>query len=45
VDLQVRHLQTRLAQREMTLTLTDAAKDRLAADGYDPAFGAVRSSA
>jgi ATP-dependent Clp protease ATP-binding subunit ClpB len=40
VDLQVRHLQTRLAQREMTLTLTDAAKDRLAADGYDPAFGA-----
>jgi ATP-dependent Clp protease ATP-binding subunit ClpB len=40
VDLQIRHLQTRLAQREMTLTLTHAAKDRLAADGYDPAFGA-----
>ena len=39
-DLQVRYLQQRLAEREMMLTLTDAAKDRLAADGYDPVYGA-----
>ena len=40
VDLQVRYLQQRLAKQEMTLTLTDTAKDRLAADGYDPVYGA-----
>ncbi|MEW6250333.1 MAG: ATP-dependent chaperone ClpB [Planctomycetota bacterium] len=40
VDLQVRHLQQRLAARDMTLTLTDAAKDQLARDGYDPLYGA-----
>ena len=40
VDLQVRYLQRRLADRDMTLRLTDAAKDRLASDGYDPVYGA-----
>ena len=40
VDLQARYLQQRLAQREMVLTLSDAAKDRLAAEGYDPVYGA-----
>ena len=40
VELQVRYLQQRLAKQEMTLTLTDTAKDRLAADGYDPVYGA-----
>ncbi|MGE3181188.1 MAG: ATP-dependent chaperone ClpB [Phycisphaerae bacterium] len=39
-DLQVEHLRKRLADREIALTLTDAAKDRLAADGYDPLYGA-----
>ncbi len=40
VDRQVVYLQQRLADREMTLTLTDAAKDQLARDGYDPVYGA-----
>ncbi|NLG42882.1 MAG: ATP-dependent chaperone ClpB [Phycisphaerae bacterium] len=40
VDLQVRYLQRRLADRDMALRLTDAAKDRLASDGYDPVYGA-----
>lgn len=40
VDIQLRQLQKRLAARDMTLTLTDAAKRKLAADGYDPVYGA-----
>ena len=40
VEIQVRHLRQRLTDRGMTLTLTDAAKDKLAADGYDPVYGA-----
>src|SRR5262249_36607460 len=40
VDRQLVLLQKRLAEREITLTLTDAAKDRLAQDGYDPVYGA-----
>ncbi len=40
VDRQVALLRQRLANREMTLTLSDAAMDRLAADGYDPVYGA-----
>ena len=39
-DLQVRFLADRLADREITLTLTDAAKDRLASCGFDPVYGA-----
>ncbi len=40
VDRQVRYLQERLAGRDIRLVLTDAAKDQLARDGYDPTYGA-----
>ena len=40
VDLQVAHLRQRLAERKLTLTLTDPARAYLAEKGYDPAFGA-----
>jgi len=40
VDIQLADLQKRLAERKITLSLTDAARDRLAELGYDPAFGA-----
>ena len=40
VDRQVQLLRQRLAEREITLTLADAAKDQLARDGYDPVYGA-----
>ena len=40
VDIQLRRLHQRLAERRLNLTLTDAAKNRLAEEGYDPAFGA-----
>jgi len=40
VDIQLQHLRDRLAQRRITLDVTDAAKAALAAKGYDPAFGA-----
>jgi ATP-dependent Clp protease ATP-binding subunit ClpB len=40
VDIQLHHLRDRLAERRITLTVTDAAKALLAADGYDPAYGA-----
>ena len=40
VDLLVADLQMRMAQRQLTVTLTDAAKDYLIAKGYDPIYGA-----
>ncbi len=40
VGIQLRGLQARLAERKLTLELTDAARDWLADEGYDPAFGA-----
>ena len=40
VDIQMRGLIKRLAERRVSLHLTAAAKDRLAQIGYDPAFGA-----
>jgi ATP-dependent Clp protease ATP-binding subunit ClpB len=40
VDIQVELLARRLAQRSLTLQLTDAAKDHLANAGFDPTFGA-----
>jgi len=40
VELQLRDLQKRLAERRLTLKLTDAAKQRLADEGYDPVYGA-----
>ncbi len=39
-EIQVRCLRDRLADRDMALTLTDAAKERLAIDGFDAAYGA-----
>jgi ATP-dependent Clp protease ATP-binding subunit ClpB len=40
VDLQVELLQRRLDERKLTLELTDAARELIANEGYDPAFGA-----
>ncbi|MEI2649865.1 MAG: ATP-dependent chaperone ClpB [Dermatophilaceae bacterium] len=40
VDLQVRALSARLADRRITLEVTDAAREWLALTGYDPAYGA-----
>ena len=40
VDLQVRALESRLADRRITLDVTDAARKWLADKGYDPAYGA-----
>jgi ATP-dependent Clp protease ATP-binding subunit ClpB len=40
VDIQLELLRRRLADRRITLVVTDAARDKLAADGYDAAFGA-----
>ncbi|WP_435165405.1 ATP-dependent chaperone ClpB [Falsirhodobacter sp. 1013] len=40
VDIQLRRLEQRLAQRKIVLDLDAAAKDWLADEGYDPVFGA-----
>jgi ATP-dependent Clp protease ATP-binding subunit ClpB len=40
VDIQLLHLSKRLAERKITLKLTNAAKEILAERGYDPLFGA-----
>ena len=40
VDIQVEHLSDRLAQRSIEISLTDEAKDLLAAEGFDPTYGA-----
>jgi ATP-dependent Clp protease ATP-binding subunit ClpB len=40
VDLQLRHLGRRLVDRRLTLEVTDAARERLAIEGFDPAYGA-----
>ncbi|MFI6571133.1 ATP-dependent chaperone ClpB [Nocardia fluminea] len=40
VDINLRQLQKRLAQRRLTLDVTDEAKQWLAVRGYDPAYGA-----
>jgi ATP-dependent Clp protease ATP-binding subunit ClpB len=40
VDIQLRVLQARLAERKLMLRLTDEAREFLAEKGYDPAFGA-----
>lgn len=40
LDIQLRRLQPRLARRELELEVSDAARDALAAGGYDPEFGA-----
>jgi ATP-dependent Clp protease ATP-binding subunit ClpB len=40
VAIQLDHLRSRLAERRITLAVTDAAMAKLAHDGYDAAFGA-----
>ncbi len=40
VDVQLRHLEGYLADRGMTLSVSDVAKDMLAEEGYSPEFGA-----
>jgi ATP-dependent Clp protease ATP-binding subunit ClpB len=40
IDIQLARLSERLAERKITLTLTEAAKSLLAERGYDPLFGA-----
>jgi ATP-dependent Clp protease ATP-binding subunit ClpB len=40
VDIQLETLRDRLAERQITLELSDQARDWLAANGFDPAFGA-----
>jgi len=40
VDIQVQHLVKLLAGRRLEIELTDRAKEFLAEEGYDPAFGA-----
>ena len=39
-ELQLARLRERLAEREISLELTDAAKDVIAEEGWDPSFGA-----
>ena len=39
-EIQVQHLRKRLADRDMMLTLTDSAKEKLAQDGFDAVYGA-----
>ena len=40
VDLQLNLLRTRLAERHITIDLTDAAKEHIAREAYDPVYGA-----
>jgi ATP-dependent Clp protease ATP-binding subunit ClpB len=40
VEIQLGNLRKRLAERKVTLKLTDAAKEHIVRTGYDPAYGA-----
>jgi len=40
VDLELKRVQQQLAEQEITLRATEAAKGKLAKEGYDPEFGA-----
>jgi len=40
IEIQLRGLTRRLEERKITVELTDAAKDQLVREGYDPAYGA-----
>jgi ATP-dependent Clp protease ATP-binding subunit ClpB len=40
IDMQIRHLTEKLAERQLTLNLTPAARALLFREGYDPAYGA-----
>jgi ATP-dependent Clp protease ATP-binding subunit ClpB len=40
IDIQLNHLVRRLEERKIRVELTEAAKDQLVREGYDPAYGA-----
>ena len=40
VDIQLGYLRERLAERDMTIILSDAAREKLAEAGFDPVYGA-----
>jgi len=40
VEIQLKHLRKRLEDRKIEIELTDKAKERLADEGFDPAYGA-----
>ncbi len=40
VEIQLRRVRERLAERGVTLEVTEAARERIALDGFDPVFGA-----
>ncbi len=40
VDLQIDGLENQLAGKDMTLVVTEAARDQIANEGYDPSYGA-----
>ncbi|MBR3904989.1 MAG: AAA family ATPase, partial [Clostridia bacterium] len=40
MDLMLERLRKRLSDKQLSLSLTDAAKERLIAQGYDPVYGA-----
>ena len=40
VDLQIMHLEGRLASQNLSIILSEAARDELAVIGYDPVYGA-----
>jgi ATP-dependent Clp protease ATP-binding subunit ClpB len=40
VELQLKKLEAMLAERDLRLEITDAAKKEVASEGYDPMFGA-----
>jgi ATP-dependent Clp protease ATP-binding subunit ClpB len=40
VEIQLKRLQQRLADRKLTLTVSDQAKALLAREGFDPVYGA-----
>ena len=40
VDIQMKRIDKMLAEKHITLTLDDAARDRIASAGFDPTFGA-----
>jgi ATP-dependent Clp protease ATP-binding subunit ClpB len=40
IEIQMKNLKTRLAEKKLSLVLTDPAKKYLAQEGYDPIYGA-----
>ncbi len=40
IEIQLTHLKRRLAERKITLVITEAAKAHIAREGYDPVYGA-----